>query len=252
MGFVIKDMCILKKNLRVFVFVTIGVMVLGVLFVLSARYGNVADMLEEMQDEPLAQEFVLVGAVWMVLILPLAFLSIVVECFKQDTAAGFLKVRRSLPVSCVEVVGARYITTILLAAIGLTGSLFAGFMVSLASDFYSYPVICQFAVGMCSVIFLYNMAIFPFYYYFEDKKPDTILVMPLLAVYFCCMYYMIFGDGAENDTFLWRIMEKVSQWLTKYTFLLTILAVAGGGISFATSYLIEKKKGGKKNERAVL
>lgn len=245
-GFVIKDMCILKKGLRQFLFVTIGVMILGVLFVLSARYGNVADLLEGMREEPFAREFVFVETVWVVLSLPLAFVSIVVGCFRQDTAAGFLKVRHSLPVSCVEVVGARYITMVLLALIGLAGSLFAGFMVSLTSDFYSYPVICQFAVGICSVMFLYNVAVFPLYYYFEGKRPDTILVMPLLAVYFYCMYYVIFGDGVWEDEFIFRILKKVSQWLTEDTFLLSALAVAGGGVSFAVSCLIERKKGGRK------
>lgn len=245
MGLVIKDICVLKKSLQMFLFVTVGVMVLGVLFMLSTQYGNLAAVLEEWRQDGEGMVFeVYRMAIWTVLILPMAFLSVVMECFKRDTGVGFLKVQGSFPVGCLEVVGARYIMTVFLSAVSLTGSLFAGYMVSLASGFYSYPEICRYALGICSVLFLYNMALLPFYYYFEGKRGDTILVMPLVAVWFFCMYYM-FVNGEEDDGILLHILEKISDLFTRYTFLLKIAAVAAGGISFKVSYQIEKRKGGR-------
>ena len=50
-GLITKDMYCLKKNLKIFFSVTIGIMVLSVLFIISSKYGNVARGMEQMKRE---------------------------------------------------------------------------------------------------------------------------------------------------------------------------------------------------------
>ena len=50
-GLITKDMYCLKKNLKIFFSVTIGIMVLSVLFIISSKYGNVARGMAQMQRE---------------------------------------------------------------------------------------------------------------------------------------------------------------------------------------------------------
>ena len=50
-GLITKDMYCLRKNLKTFICVTIGVITVAVLFLVSSRCGNVALGMEQMKKE---------------------------------------------------------------------------------------------------------------------------------------------------------------------------------------------------------
>lgn len=244
-GLLIKDMYVLKKNLPAFLLVTIGVMVLGVLFTLSIRYGNIADMLEEAKNEPMGEEIFFASyrtAVWAILILPMAFIMIIESCFKEDGRVGFYKVKGILPVTYMETVGARYVACLIMSLVGLCGSLFTGYIVSLATDTYSFTEIYRHVFSFFSFLFIYNMGVMPFYYYFGAKRADTIMVIPLGVIYVLVIAYFM-KNGDLDDSIIMKTYEKVQQLLTDKVFHLVGIACLTGLVSFVCSCLIYKRKG---------
>lgn len=249
-GLVIKDIYVLKKNIPVFVSVTVGVMVLGVLFVLSAKYGNIAEGLKEMRQEPMGEETFFAAyqmAVWAVLILPLTFLTIAVECFKADGRNGFYKVEKSLPVPYWEVVAARYISSMILSGICLLASLCSGYMVSLATEVYTYQQIAQYTLSIFGLLFLYNMMVFPLYYYFGEKRADMILGLPLLLAYFISIFcfYRIASTTSGVEEMIFEFLDRIKRVFLDYSFMLVGIAFVVGFISFAVACRIQKRKGGE-------
>lgn len=247
-GLIIKDMYVLKRNLPTFLFVTLGVMILGVMFVLSVKYGNIAKGLIEMKREPMGEETFFLAyqtAVWAVLILPLTFLTMVVECFKADGRADFYKVERSLPVSRRKVVGARYISSLLLSAISLLAALIAGYTVSMTTEVYSYQKIILYTLSIFCVLFLYNMLVFPFYYYFGEKRADVILGLPLIIGYFVFVFYFGFATKGDTDKII-QLFNNIKGLLTDYIPVLMGIVIGLGILSFWISCKIESSKGGNR------
>ena len=80
-GLITKDMYCLKKNLKIFFSVTIGIMVLSVLFIISSKYGNVARGMAQMQrEEKFGNKMVVSiyqGVIWLTLFIIIAFIGIV-------------------------------------------------------------------------------------------------------------------------------------------------------------------------------
>ena len=70
-------MCVLRRQLLTLLEVAIGVTVLGVLFFLSAKYGNVAKEPAGMESEPNGEAMFFVAhrmTIWMILLIPMTFL----------------------------------------------------------------------------------------------------------------------------------------------------------------------------------
>ena len=108
-GLIIKDLYCLKKEMKLFLGVTIGSAIVSVLFLLSARYGNIANALADIQKTEMISGEELLRLTDMlallVIYLPIALTGCVVECFKEDSKAGFGNIMFSMPVSYKKIVG---------------------------------------------------------------------------------------------------------------------------------------------------
>lgn len=102
-GLIIKDIMCLKKQLTTFVYVMVGVIVLSVMYVLSARYGNIALAGQEMLkgNDLTAIDVQNLGTEVLVLfmLLPIALVGNMANVFAADGKAGFYKISGALPVS---------------------------------------------------------------------------------------------------------------------------------------------------------
>lgn len=248
-GLIIKDLYILKKSLRVFLAVSVGVMVLGILFMLSCRYGNIARFMDSnsMELNSIGEEAffaVYKGAILMVLIIPMAFLSMIKECFKEDDKAGFGKVLGTIPVTERETVTARYLTLLMLSGIGIVSSAFTGFMVSLATPEYSLSMILGYTCSIFCIILIYIMLVMPLFYYFGGKHADNILLLPLIIGYFMIAFFVISrADRIENiDAFIFSILNNIDRCFREDIFFFFLGVLGIGIISFALSCLIYRRK----------
>ena len=101
-GLIFKDILCLKKQFIVYCYVLIGTLAVSVMFVLSARFGNLADvnavMLAENQMEPEEIKNMASLALIMFMLLPLAGVGDTLITYEQDGKAGFYKLASTFPI----------------------------------------------------------------------------------------------------------------------------------------------------------
>lgn len=128
-GLIKKDFYCLRKSMKLILLVALGTIYLAVTFTLSARYGNVAKNISETAEtaararaeELLTEEefySIYTYVIWVVLLLPLALMGNVVDCFREDRRAGFGKFCFSLPAREKQIAGARYLSCLLYSCWG--------------------------------------------------------------------------------------------------------------------------------------
>ena len=102
-GLILKDVMCLKKQLTVFCYVIVGVIIVSLLYVLSARFGNLAEAGREMMrtDDMSHTDVRNIGTLALVLfmLLPIATIGDMANVFESDGKAGFARVSAALPVS---------------------------------------------------------------------------------------------------------------------------------------------------------
>lgn len=254
-GLIRKDMYCLRKNIKLFVFVTIGVIILSVLFIISARTGNVAKGIEEMKAESegaMAEEtfysFFRI-AIWVILFIPVSFLSMVVECFKEDREAGFSKTLFSMPLSIQKIVGSRYASCLLFAGVGLLGSFLAGVFVSLVSDSFRFSELSGCVFCFCAALLVYMSIVLFMLYFFGVERADLIQCAPfviLFVIIFIFFQTRIFSlPENELDAFLQKLVNGISDFLEKKALLIFLVSLACMTLSYCGSCMVLKKKKGE-------
>ena len=185
-GLIRKDIYCLRKNLKLFVMVTTGVIVIAVLFVLSCRYGNMKLMMEElMAEEGITKqqnETLLKMVMVFVLFIPIAFVSMIVECFKEDKKALFKKQLLSLPINNKQIVGSRYLSCIVFLLISVFASFIAAILISLASDVYVFTDFIGCIISFAAILLAYMGVIMVLIYIFGAEKSDLIQCVPFVLL----------------------------------------------------------------------
>ena len=106
-GLILKDVMCLKHQLRVFVFVIIGVVFTSILFVLSARYGNLAmagaEMLQTEQATEIDVKNLASVALVLFMLLPIATVGDMANVFEADGKAGFYRLAGALTLPSASV-----------------------------------------------------------------------------------------------------------------------------------------------------
>lgn len=251
-GLIQKDMYCLRKNLRMFFCVTLGIIFLSVLFCLSSRYGNIAKGIEEMKAQsPMGEEVFysfFQAAVWVTLFIPIAFVSMIVECFKEDRKAGFWKCMFSLPLSDRQIVGSRYLSCMLFALVGVCGSLLAGIAVSLTSQVFAFEKLCSYVLTFCAVLLIYMSIVMFLLYLLGVEKADLIQCIPFLAVFLIAMVVVankIFSMPEESlDAMAITLFRKLADCLSGYSMAFFCVALVCMALSyFGACQVIKKRKG---------
>ncbi|MCM1162268.1 MAG: ABC-2 transporter permease [Roseburia sp.] len=249
-GLIRKDMYCLRRNLKTFLMVSIGVIIISVLFILSARYGNVAKGIEEMKVENHMGEedfyaFFQV-AIWCVLLLPMSFLGIIAECFKEDKKAGFSKQMLILPLSDGKIVGSRYISCLLLSVISLADSLLAGFFVSLVSE--AFPLQKMLGCILCfnGALLAYMSLQMFLIYVFGAEKSDLMQCVPLVLLLIAVEIYIYRTSisGAQAAADVTGIINQAADFMMEKYGLILLAAMGCMALSFLGSWKIFQKRRG--------
>ena len=100
-GLILKDIMCLKNQLKTFIFVLFGVIVTSILFVLSARFGNLAqagrEMLRTEQASDIDVKNLATVALVLFMLLPIATVGDTANVFQADGKAGFYRVAGAFP-----------------------------------------------------------------------------------------------------------------------------------------------------------
>lgn len=141
-GLVIKDLLCLRKQILLFAYTVAGVLVLSVMFVLSARFGNIAAANQEMMLENNLSDIdiknISTTALILFMLIPIATVGDVTAIFRMDGKAGFSNVSSILPLPVNKRVMAKFLTVFLLFGIGVAVDVAISFVLSILTDIISF------------------------------------------------------------------------------------------------------------------
>lgn len=252
-GLICKDYYCLKKEIHMFFGITIGVIVMAVLFTLSSKYGNVAKSVAEMsKEDPLGEELfyqLYRTAIWLVLFIPMAFTGNVVDCFKADKEAGFSKTLFSLPIKPAYIVGSRYIACMLFAVVGFIGSAVAAFCVSQATDQFTFSGLLSVVLTFGAILTADMGIVMMLLYGLGTEKADIIQSVPIIVAIVIMIVYVYGSLGKvpqdEVDAWVLKMGENVNDFLNQNGVLFALAALVILGITYFISVKIVEKRRGK-------
>ena len=120
-GLIIKDLMCMKKQIALFSYVTVSVIVLSIMFVLSAKYGNIHEGMQLTIEQNQVDEGDVVNmytmAMMLFMILPAACICDPTAILREDNKAGFADFAAALPVPVNKRILAKYISSFCLFVI---------------------------------------------------------------------------------------------------------------------------------------
>lgn len=251
-GLLIKDYYCLKKSLRSFLVLTIGVIIIGVMFAFSMQYGNMATAAAGTAVEAGVDESTMFDmfriAVWLVIIIPMAFVGNVVDCFKADMSADFGKQLFSLPVTSKEIVGARYLACIIYALVSFVGAMITAFCISGASEQYPLAELLSVVTIFGAVMLSYLCIVMCLIYLIGTKYADYIQATPILIVLVGAVVFsnvkMMNMQEAEMDALMANMWGNVKGFVTQNAGIFLLVAIVVLVVTyFASVQIVEKRRG---------
>lgn len=243
-GLIIKDLYCLKKEMKLFLGVTIGSAIVSVLFLLSARYGNIANALADIQKTEMISGEELLRLTDMlallVIYLPIALTGCVVECFKEDSKAGFGNIMFSMPVSYKKIVGSRYLTCLLFFGVCIMSSTFCSLLVTSVSDSLKFASVFKGTLCCCAVFMIYIGFVMVLLYLLGTKRADVIQSIPFLIAFFVGIIWfaMKIEDGAD----ILKMISSGKYFFEKYGVVLFGVAVLFMIVSYIASVKILERR----------
>ena len=244
-GLIYKDLCCLRKHIKIFATLTIGVIALSILFVLSMEHGNVAFMIAEMSEEDFFNMFQM--AIWCVMIMPIASSAIIQECFKEDTKANFKKCLYALPVTEEKLVGGRYLSGLVFLLLGFLGTLAVGICIALSTDVFKLGQMLGYSVTFLAVVIFYEAFCMLVLYAVDGKKADLIQCIPFIVLIVGYMVWFIMKTADMPDEqfthFLKDLMDTFNDIMVNKCIWILLFAILFMGISYIGSVFMQKKRG---------
>lgn len=201
-GLILKDFYCLKKTLSEFLLVAFMVLILAIMFIISAKSGNISRMIATTPEQAKLEGLITQEefysyfqvAIWMVLILSVAMSVAVLECFKADRKAGFAKLLFSLPAKVGEIVGARYLAAIGYLLLGTVFATISALCLSFALDSLVFTELLSVIFFSASVMLLVMSIIMPLLYFFGANKLGFIMAGLIVIPYVLIVRYIIWSD----------------------------------------------------------
>ena len=244
-GLIYKDLCCLRKHIRMFAVWTLVVIILSVLFILSMKYGNVAHMIASMSEEEFFEMFQ--TAIWCILIVPIASSAMIQECFKEDSKANFKKCLYALPVKEEKIVFGRYMAGLTFLFLGFLGNLTASVSIALSTDVFKFRQLLGFSVTFLALMIAYEAFVMFVMYTVDGKKADLIQCVPLviLLIAFEVFFVNYVADMSDEQftVFLKSIMDKLNDLMVNECVWILLFALLFMGLSYIGSVFVQKKRG---------
>ena len=256
-GLIIKDIMCLRKQLMIFTFVIIGVLVVSVMYVLSARFGNLADVGREMlameKNQMSDIDVKNLGSIALMLfmLLPIVTVCDMVNVFAADGKAGFFKIAGSFPVSLKKRLLARYMTIYALFGIGVVVDVIIAFVLSLITDLIKFTDFLGIIISAASLMGIYSAMSILFCILLGYGKEQYAQVLSLASVLVGVILVNIKGfirlvkaivedEGGGDLSGLWKILDFIMH----KSYILLIVAAVVSVFSFVASYALAQRKRG--------
>lgn len=188
-GLVIKDLMCMRKQLVTFCYVVLAVLIASIMYMLSARFGNIALAAQDLSKQTDMTDIDIVSvtnvATVFFMLLPMAVMCDFTIIFREDNKAGFANVSASLPLPIWQRVLAKYITLIVLFALGFVVDMVIGGVLTCLTD------TLQFGDFMCIIL----------------SSVSIMSIFSCLAVFFC----LLLKGGNEEHATIFSLLVMVAM-----------------------------------------
>ena len=250
-GLIIRDLLCLKREIKMFIIISVMIIVTAILFIISSKVGNIANVIDEIKkiENSADAQFMLniiKVPILFTLFIPAAFIANITDCFKEDGKAGFDKVLLNMPVSLHKRIGGRYLSCTILAVASLMISFIAAFLVSLVSEDFSLGQMIGCALSFNSIILIYMSIVLVLLFFFKPGKEDIIQVVTGTVISFAYlipkMRELIDMPEQLMAIEMIKIGKEALTFLQDKWFLIFIIAITSLVISYVTSVAIIEKR----------
>lgn len=253
-GLMIKDLMCLRKQMILFAYTVAGVLALSIMFVLSARFGNIADANQTMMIENNLTDMDIKNLCTTVLILfmllPIAMVGDVTMIFRMDGKAGFSSISSILPLSVNKRVLAKYLTVLMMFGIGVVVDIVISFVLSMFTDIISFANFLGIIISAASLMCIYGARVILFCFLLGYGKEDYAIVVSWAVILITAilanmkkikLFFLSMESGSPDFSYLFN--EFMNFIKHKY-FALFAVAVIVMTASYFVSAGIAKRKGG--------
>ena len=258
-GLIIKDIMCLKKQLKIFTYVIGCVLIVSVMYVLSARFGNLALAGKGMliSNDLTLTDIRNLGTLFLVLfmILPIACVGDMINVFDADGKAGFYRLAGSLPVSLKKRLLSKYITVYILFGVGASIDILIAFLLSCLTDLISFGEFLGIIMSSASIMSIYSALVIFFCLllgYGKEQYAQIFSLITMAAVFILVKFDAVkehlktlvnsssIPEENMSNTFNWRMLDFIKEkfWI------LVFIAVVTSLLSYFTSLIIVKRKRG--------
>ncbi|MCH5271176.1 MAG: ABC-2 transporter permease [Lachnospiraceae bacterium] len=258
-GLIIKDLMCLKKQLTVFVYVLVGVLIVSVMYVLSARYGNIAragaEMLVENDMSEIDVKNLSSMALVFFMLLPIAVIGDMANVFEADGKAGFNKVAGAFPVPLRTRLLSRYITICALFSLGVLIDILIALVLSTLTDLISLSDFLGIIVSAASVMSIYSALVIFFCLVFGYGKEQYAqicslgtMVLSLILLQWKSVKRILTVITESNpvaaesidSSFIWGALDFIKE----KAWILFLIAATVSILSYGASLLVAERKRG--------
>ena len=251
-GLILKDVMCLRKQLTVFCYVIAGVVIVSVLYVLSARFGNIAEAGREMMktDDMSHTDVRNIGTLALVLfmLLPIATIGDMANVFEADGKAGFARVSAALPVPRWKRLLSRYCTIYALFGIGVLIDVLLAAVLGALTDIITFSGLFGIIISCASIMSIYSALVIFFCILLGYGKEQYVQILSLLVMAVSFILVNIGNirknaeqyNGSGDLSFLFDALNFIKE---KYWVLLLIAAGVSIGSYAASLALTERKRG---------
>lgn len=255
-GLIIKDLMCLRKQRVTFIYIVISVLVVSVMYVLSAQFGNMAMLNQDMMMENSMTEIDIKNLSTMVLILfmllPISMVGDVSAVFAADGKAGFINISSVMPVSIEKRVLSKYITIAVFFGIGVAVDLAIACILSILTNIISFQEFLGIIIVEASVMFVYGSLMCVYMFVLGYGKESYAALCSVLSIILALVLMnfdklkMFFTSIITEQTDLeeYNPLELVTDFIWKYDAIAFPVAVVIGILSYVLSVVIEKRKRG--------
>lgn len=258
-GLIIKDIMCLKKQLTVFTYVIIGVIVVSIMYVLSAKFGNLAmagrEMLKSNDMTEIDVKNLASGALILFMMLPIVTVGDMANVFIADGKAGFSALAGAFPVSLEKRLLSRYITIFALFGLGVFVDVLLAFVLSSLTDLMTFVEFLGIIVSAASLMSIYSALVIFYCVLMGYGKEEYAQIFSLITmgVAFCLIQIdliksiiadiMAGGSGEEMSTstlMIWQGLDFVKE----KAWILFLIAAFVCALSYAVTLLVARRKRG--------
>ena len=251
-GLMIKDLMCLRKQMILFAYTVAGVLVLSVMFVLSARFGNIADANQAMMTENNLSDIDIKNlstlSLILFMLLPIAMVSDVTAIFRMDQKAGFGAVSSTLPLSANKRVMARYLTVFIMFGIGVGVDIVISFVLSRMTNIISFADFFGIIISAASLMSIYGALVIVFCFLFGYGKEDYAIVVSWAVILITAMLAnikkvkLIFVSVKAGDSGSVDFFSGFINFIKYKYFVLFFIALIVMTVSYFVSVEIAERK----------